>query len=191
MKISVNTMRILNAVATASSYVAKDGEHAGKLTISGINGHLEVKVTNYVQTVVLRKIPFSSSDMTLDSIEAFSIDGKKLLTALKAVKTENIELERSSDILQIKAGRSKFKINLFDEVQEVEISKKGKSLDIGDNLIENFKKVIHSVGINMPKYEVNGVLIEIKGGILNTVGTDTTRLSLVSSKTKDCSLNCF
>ena len=40
MKISVNTMRILNAVATASSYVAKDGEHAGKLTISGINGHL-------------------------------------------------------------------------------------------------------------------------------------------------------
>ena len=185
MKISVNTMRILNAVATASSYVAKDGEHAGKLTISGIDGHLEVKVTNYVQTVVLRKIPFSSSDMTLDSIEAFSIDGKKLLTALKAVKTENIELERSSDILQIKAGRSKFKINLFDEVQEVEISKKGKSLDIGDNLIENFKKVIHSVGINMPKYEVNGVLIEIKGGILNTVGTDTTRLSLVTAKTSN------
>ncbi len=185
MKISVNTMRILNAVATASSYVAKDGEHAGKLTISGINGHLEVKVTNYVQTVVLRKIPFSSSDMTLDSIEAFSIDGKKLLTALKAVKTENIELERSSDILQIKAGRSKFKINLFDEVQEVEISKKGKSLDIGDNLIENFKKVIHSVGINMPKYEVNGVLIEIKSGLLNTVGTDTTMLSLVTAKTSN------
>lgn len=185
MKISVNTMRILNAVATASSYVAKDGDHAGKLTISGIDGHLEVKVTNYVQTVVLRKIPFSSSDMTLDSIEAFSIDGKKLLTALKAVKTESIELERSSDILQIKAGRSKFKINLFDEVQEVEISKKGKSLDIGDNLIENFKKVIHSVGINMPKYELNGVLIEIKGGLLNTVGTDTTRLSLVTAKTSN------
>lgn len=185
MKINVNTIRILNAVATTSSYVARDGEYEGKLTISGESGNLTFSATNYVQTVVVKKIPFVSSDMTLENINPFSIDVKKLLTTLKAIKTENITLTIDKDMLEVKAGRSTYKINLFGTVQKVEIPNVGKTLDISDSLIENFKKVVHSVGVNMPKYELNGVLISINNGTLNTVGTDTTRLSLVSSKTEN------
>lgn len=185
MKITTNTQQLTNAVAIANGYISKEGDFAGKIVITGAKGFITVKSTDYIQLIALKKIPFVSQDLTMDSFKDFSIDGKKLLTALKAAKTDEVILEIDNSILVIKSGRSRVKIELNYEVQEISTSANGNFLNIDRNIITDFKKIYHAIDANNPKFELNGVFMEIKNGVLNLVSSDTRRLSVCSSKTSD------
>jgi len=66
--------------------------------------------------------------------------------------------------------------------QEFEI-KKGEGIDIDFTAqIDQLSKVLHAVDRNNPKPEINSVLMEVKNGKFTTVGTDTRRLAILSSK---------
>ena len=185
MKLTTNKTQLTNAVAIANGYVSNDGDFKGKIVITGAKSYIVIKATDYIQTIALKQIPFVSNDITIDSFESFSIDGKKLLTALKAAKTDELILEISQSHLIIKSGRSKVKIEITYEVQEINTSIDGKYLNIDSNLITDFKKIFHSIDSNNPKYELNGVLVQIINGQLNLVATDTRRLSVSINNTSD------
>lgn len=185
MKLTTNKTQLTNAVAIANSYVSNEGDFKGKIVITGAKSNIVIKATDYIQTIALKQIPFVSSDLTVDTFDNFSIDGKKLLTALKATKTDELILEISQSHLVIKSGRSKVKIEIVYEVQEIKISTNGNYLNIDSNLIADFKRIFHAVDSNNPKYELNGVLVQIIDGQLNLVATDTRRLSVSTCNTSD------
>lgn len=186
MKLTVNTQSLTNAVAIANNYVlTTEGDFRGKLVMSGAKGNIIVKATNYIETIVLKNISFTSSDLTVDNFNAFSIDAKKLLTVLRAAKTDEVIMEIEKSSLIIKSGRSKVVIELLAEAQEIKTPSNSNYLNIDSNLVADFKKVYHAIDSNNPKYELNGVLIQISGGKMNLVSTDTKRLSVCEITTSD------
>ena len=177
---SLSKNQLTNAVSIAVAYMPKDGEFTGKITVEGVQGNIFVKSSDWIQTVIVKNIPFQSSDLTKDYFEPFTIDGKKLLTALKAAKTDEIVFDIQNEHINIKAGRSKVKIETTAETQNIKIQKGETCLTMTDNLIDNFKKVLHAVDTGNPKPELNGILFQSNSGTSNIVGTDTRRLSIVS-----------
>ncbi len=177
---SLNKNQLTNAVSIAVAYMPKDGDFTGKITVEGVQGNIFVKSSDWIQTVIVKNIPFQSSDLTKDYFEPFTIDGKKLLTALKAAKTDEIVFDIQNEHINIKAGRSKVKIETTAETQNIKIQKGETCLTMTDNLIDNFKKVLHAVDTGNPKPELNGILFQSNSGTSNIVGTDTRRLSIVS-----------
>ncbi|WP_294963352.1 DNA polymerase III subunit beta [Sulfurimonas sp.] len=183
MKITVPRDNLLNAVSIANTFMPIEGEFNGKIVMVGVNGKIEVKSTDMIQSIILKDITFISSDLTVDNFTAFSIDGKKLLTVLKAAKTEELTLHILDSRIEVKSGRSTVKIDILAETQDVTISNgSGSNFDISEN-IANFEQVIHAVGNKNPKHELNGILLQIKDGIFNVVGTDTRRLSCITTNT--------
>jgi DNA polymerase-3 subunit beta len=181
--LTINTNGLLNAVATASSFTPRDGEFIGKLVMVGNDGKLQVKASDYIQTVIFKDISFLSSDLTDTDFKAISIDGKKLLTVLKAAKTAEVKIDINANDVIVKSGRSRVKIDTLVNTQEIEIkSGNGNSFDFSSQ-IKSFEQILHSADSNNTRPELNGVLLQVKDGVLNVVGTDTKRLACITSET--------
>lgn len=181
--LTINTNSLLNAVAVANNFMSKDGDFAGKIVLVGTDGKLEVKASNNEQTIIFKDIDFVSSDLTDNNFFAFSIDGKKMLTVLKAAKTDEIHIELHSEQIIVKSARSKVKIETLANTQDIEIAKgNGHTFDISSQ-VSSMEQVLHAVDTNNPRFEINGVLLQAKNGIFNIVGTDTKRLASITSET--------
>lgn len=180
MTITLNTTILSNAVATASNYAPKDGEFAGKIVLIGQDGKLEVKASDYAQTIIYKGLAFTCSDLTVDSFEAFSIDGKKLSTVLKAAKSAEVQIDLKEDEIVVKSGRSKVKIETLAKTQDIQVTKGAREFDFGLEM-GHMERILHAVDTNNPKYELNGVLLQSTNGVLNIIGTDGKRLSRASS----------
>jgi DNA polymerase-3 subunit beta len=180
--LTINTSAIKNSVATASMFMQKEGDFSGMITLVGNEGKIEVKSSDFIQTVIFKDIDFVSSDLTDTSFSAFSVDGKKLATVLKAAKTDEIQMELHSEKIVIKSGHSKIKIDTLANTQEIEIAKDGESFDFSSE-IGKMEQILHAVDSNNPHYALNGVLLQVKEGVFNMVGTDTKRLAIASSDT--------
>lgn len=182
-KITLKTNTLLNAVAKANSFTSNDGSYAGQIVLSGKDGKLTIKAGDMVDKIILQDIDFISSDLTDADVAAFSIEGKKLLAVLKNAKTDDILIELHSGFVYIKSARSRIKIETLASVQHIEIvmnKQELKTLELS-NKINDFRTVLHALAINNAKFELNGVLLQVKEGIMNIVATDTRRLSNVRS----------
>ena len=178
-KITTNTKTLLNAVANANNYTSKDGEFEGIVTIVGRDSILEVKAQNHEQTIVFKNISYASSDLTDADFGEISLDGKKLATVLKVSKSEEVLIEINKESITLKSGRSRVKIDTLAKHQEIEIVQSAS-----ENIplsIEQIAKMYHSIDTNNPKYELNGMLVEVHNKSLNLVSTDTKRLTVASS----------
>ena len=179
-KITTNTKVLLNAVATANNYTSKDGDYAGAITLNGVNGQMEVKATDMMQTIVFKNIAFVSSDLTDNDFAPVTLDGKKLATVLKVAKSDEVIIEFADDHIVVKSGRSRAKIETMAKVQKIALEKGyGKSLDLGDSF-DGMRYLTHAIDANNPKYELNGLLLEADGSKLTMVATDARRLATVS-----------
>lgn len=179
--LTINTNILSNAVATASNFTSRDGDFAGKIVLIGQEGKMEVKASDYAQTIIFRGLEFVSSDLTDDSFSAFSIDGKKLSTVLKSAKTAEVQIELGKEEIVVKSGRSKVKIETLAQTQEIKVSKGGVAFDFGKE-IAHMERILHAVDNNNPKYELNGVFLQSANGVLNIVGTDGKRLSRATTE---------
>ena len=179
--ITVATGILTRAVSVASGYLSRDGDFAGKIVVSGDKGFIEIKSTNTIETLVLKKIPFASSDLTKDFFKAFSIDCKKLLTVLKSTKSDEVFIEINTDSIRIKNRKSKVKIETMAKVQEFLHPKCEKDFFIEGNLLAGFQKIVHAIDNDNPKMELNGALIQVKDGVMNLISTDTKRLASVET----------
>lgn len=183
--LTIKTQDFTNAAVAVQAFVPKEGEYVGKVVVSGLNGKLEVKANNNVQQIVVKNVPFTSSDITDDTCEPFSLDAKKLLTALRNAKGVNVNMELHSEHVVLKSGRSKVKIDTLAETQEIVITKgAGSEFDFTPQLAQ-LGQVLHAVDVNNPRYELNGVLMEINKGVFSIVGTNTKRLVSLTSRTQE------
>lgn len=185
-KITINKQTLQNTGAIAANYMPTNSDYDGKIVLSGKDNMLEMKSSDFIQTVIIKKIPFVSSDLTVDSFSEIALDGKKLLTVLRAAKTDDIILEISESTLIVKSGRSKIKIDITSDIQDIKIDNCDNKLDLSDEIIKSLQKVYHSIDISNVKPELNGLLLNVRNGKLNLVSTDTKRLSHI---TADTSLN--
>jgi DNA polymerase-3 subunit beta len=181
--LTINTSVLRNSVSVANTFTQSEGDFIGMITLVGTDGKLEVKSSDFVQTVIFKNIDFVSSDLTNTSFNAFSVDGKKLTTVLKAAKTDEVQIELYSEKIVIKSGRSKVKIDTLANTQEIEIVKDGESFDFSSQ-IGKMDQILHAVAHDGPNYALLGVLLQAKDGLLNIVGTDTKRMAIASSETK-------
>lgn len=189
-KITINTKTLLNAVATANNYTSKDGEFVGDITLAGNDGQMEVKATDNTQTIVFKNIPFVSSDLTDVGFKTFSLNGKKLATVLKVVKTDEVIIELEENFITVKSGRSRAKIETTAKPQNITIEKEyGKKIDFNFSN-EALNYMIHAIDQNNPKWEMNGMLLEVKDSHLSMVATDTRRLAVIKqpSSTEEMSI---
>lgn len=185
MTLTLNTIIIRNAVATAVNYMPNQGDFEGKIVVVGNDGKLQVKASDFKQSIILKDIDYVSSDLTDSTFAPFSIDGKKLLTVLKSAKTDEVQFELLPEKIVVKSGRSKVKVDTLCETQEISIAKgEGNTFAIA-NKIATMQKVLHAVDSNNPKFELNGVLMQMKKGIFNIVATDTKRLAAITEESDD------
>lgn len=181
--ITTNTGALLNSVAVANTFMPKEGDFLGKMVMVGNDGKLQVKASDLVQTIIYKNIDFVSSDLTDSDFKAFSIDGKRLLTTLKAAKTDEVSIEIHAEHIVIKSGRSKVKIETMANTQTIEIqSGNGSSFDFSSQ-IGGFEQILHAVDTNNPKFELNGAFLQIKNGVFCIVSTDAKRLAVVTTET--------
>lgn len=179
-KITTSTKALLNAVATANNYTSKDGDFAGAITLNGVNGQMEIKATDMMQTIVFKNIAFVSSDLTDNNFAPVTLDGKKLATVLKVAKSDEVVVEFADNHIVVKSGRSRAKIDTMAKVQTIVLEKGyGKSLDLRE-CIDGMEYLFHAIDQNNPKFELNGLLLKADGGKLSMVATDTRRLAVVS-----------
>ena len=113
-----------------------------------------------------------------------NIVAAKLLSAITRLKNGEIIITVDNDILTIKQKRSKINIELFDDEfppNTIDIDKM-TNIDLDINDINNsFNSVLSGVDGNNPKFELNGVLLDINNKNINTVSTDT-RCLIVDKK---------
>lgn len=180
--LTINTTAITLAITVATTFSMRDGDYKGQVLLVGKDGKLEVKSSDLMQSIIFKNIDFISSDLTDINFKSFSVDGKKFSTVLKAAKTDEVQIELNEEFIIVKSGRSKIKIDTFAKVQEINMLEDGNSFALSDKL-EHIEKALHAVDFENPKYELNGMLLQIKDGVFNTVATDTKRLVAISSKT--------
>lgn len=181
--ITTNKNTLLNIVATVAKFMPKEGEFTDKMVLAGNDGMLEVKAFNYTQTIIYKNIKFVSSDITDTSFSPLSIDGKKLLTVLKAAKTDDVQIELHTEKIVIKSARSKVKIDTLAEIQDIEIIiKKSINFDLS-SFVGLMQQTLHSINVNEPRFALTGAALQVENGTLNIASTDTRRLSYVSADT--------
>jgi len=179
--INTDTKNFLKAINYANKFVATEGDFKGQVTISGRDGLLTIKATDNVETVSVKNISFTSNDMTIDSFNAISLECKKLLKVLKALKGDNVSLEISTNKVVVKSNRSKIKLDLFDIVQDIEIESEKVDaiiLELNETLIDGFNQIAHAIDNNNPRFELNGALLKVSNNTMQIVATDTKRLPI-------------
>jgi DNA polymerase-3 subunit beta len=123
---------------------------------------------------------------TLDEIEikksgAFTANGKKLLDIVRILRDGDILFTLKDGIVNIRQGKSNFKLPIFDPKEFPEFpsieNKPNISIE-SQSLIKSFKKVTPVIDTNNPKHELNGALINITAEKTDIVATDTRRLAV-------------
>lgn len=175
--ITVNTENLRKSVQAAEPFTyAKNSDFDGKLVFSGENGKLTIKATDYQNTLEVNDLPYKPEE----SVISFCVEAKKLLTALKVVKSEDIKIVIENDKITLVNGRSRVKIDTLALIPVINLQEEGDSFDFGDN-IAKLETVLHSIDSNSPRYEINGALIEVKDNKMMAVGTDTKRMAVATS----------
>lgn len=182
--ITVNPSFLADRVATASNFTIKDGAFASQVVLSGEEGKMTVKASNYMQTIIYKGLDFISSDLTDQNFKEIAVNAKTLSTVLKAQSGQEIQIGIFEDHIIVKGKRSKIKVDTFNEVQEISIGSKEHKLSLKRKDIELMEKMLHATDENNIKAEMNGVLMQTNDGILNMVGTDTKRLAVASIPTE-------
>ncbi|MCM8802669.1 MAG: DNA polymerase III subunit beta [Candidatus Omnitrophica bacterium] len=111
------------------------------------------------------------------------VPGKQFISLLKQFKNKEIKIEKKEKYINIIGETSQYS---FIEMETEDFPKIPKfSSDItfkikSETLKEGFKKIIFCIDPEEPRHQFRGGLFDIKGNIINLVGTDTRRLSLFS-----------
>ena len=119
----------------------------------------------------------------IESEGSFTANGKKLLDIIRILKDDEISMEILDNTLIVKQKHSKFKLPIFDSNAYPAfptIDEKPRITLDSLSLIQNLKKISPAIGMNNPKFELNGALINIKQDSTDLVGTDTRRLAIAS-----------
>jgi len=115
-----------------------------------------------------------------------TINGRKFLNIIKTLKNKEIEIEENDGQIIIKQDNSIYQLTSFNtkEFPKFPNTQNLNKLEIKiDEFIDAIKKIYPVIDTNIPKYELNGALFDLKENS-NFVSTDTRRLAIYHSSTK-------
>lgn len=177
MKTSIAKNIIENAVATAAAYTDAKSAKASCVFISGEANLLQLEATNLNEAIMLKNVPCVMDELD-GKFEKIAVDGKKILSVVKAFKSGDIVFEVKGEELTVSQARSRFKINIMEDNDlAVNFPKGEEKLSINSGLIAGFEKISHAIDPNTTQYMLAGGLISVKNKGIALVGTDTKRLA--------------
>ena len=115
-----------------------------------------------------------------------TINGRKFLDIIKTLKNKEVEIEENDGQIIIKQDNSIYQLTSFNtkEFPKFPDTQNLNKLEIKiDEFIDAIKKIYPVIDTNIPKYELNGALFDLKENS-NFVSTDTRRLAIYYSNTK-------
>ncbi|MFV7789320.1 DNA polymerase III subunit beta [Aliarcobacter lanthieri] len=178
MKLVINKSAFENVVSSMQPFLEKKDSSAitSHIYLETQNSNLIIKATDYeigLETTI---------ENVTEAIDGkITVNGSNLLGIIKRLKNEDILLEKSSNNLVIKQGKSTFKLPTYDANEFPTINKYENLKDLSIttiNFINAIKKISPAIDNNNPKFELNGALLDIKSQKINFVSTDTRRLAL-------------
>jgi DNA polymerase-3 subunit beta len=110
------------------------------------------------------------------------VNGVEFINMLKALKRENVVLQKMSSFLQIRQGKTILSVKTIEGQDLPKFPKKEDKSSIkfdGEVLKDAFSKIAVAIDSNSPKYEITGGLISISNDGVKFVSTDTKRLIFV------------
>lgn len=175
----VNSAQFTNAIFIVSSFMCKEGMFKDRITFECTPKGFSVKSTDYIESAELGIALMDNIDFV-----PFSVNGKELLTILKVVKKDEVTLELNDDFITIKHGKSKVKIDKYNEPQQFKKEENViNSINLSKELLEAFRNAEHSVVVDKNnKPALNGILLDNTQNGLKIVSTDTRRLTIQSLK---------
>lgn len=178
MKIIIKKNVLENIINNTNSYIEKKDSSSITSHILFITNQefLEIKATDYEigLSYKIKEVKILSQGMA-------TANGKKILEIIKALKDEEIVLEAISNYLYIKQKNSRYKLPMYNASDFPEFPTKDNKEKMVVNSImlsRSLKKIYSSIDSNNPNIALNGAFLDIKGDIINVVGTDGKRLSL-------------
>lgn len=112
----------------------------------------------------------------------FTLPARKLLDICKALPDEAaIELTVESERAVIKSGRSRFTLGLLpaNDYPTIEPSASSHRFSVTQRLLKRLiEKTQFAMALQDVRYYLNGLLIEINGGLIRAVATDGHRLAM-------------
>lgn len=183
MKFTTNTNELKNATAITCNYMLKNNhEFAGKISIVGNDGILEMRATDYDEAVVLGNIKYTSSDLIEKSFDELTVDGKSFLQSVRAGMSEDTTLEISEGQILVKSGKSRYKVETTSINQDFKLPENGKNLSLDGNLLEGLNSATHAIDGDNVKVEIQGALVSCKQNKISIVGTNARVLSVYQAK---------
>jgi DNA polymerase-3 subunit beta len=178
MKIRVSKPLIESILINLQPFLEK--KDASQITshiyFEAINDNCTIKATDSEIGLIIK-----SSNMIIKEEGNFTANGKKFLDIIRILKDDEITLEKVENNLNIKQGKSKFKLPTFNPQNYPtfpRIEEKSQITLDSMNLIKGLKKISSAIDNNNPKFELNGALLDIKIDKTKLVGTDTRRLAV-------------
>lgn len=177
--LTINTALFTNAIYAVYNFMCKEGMFKDRITFMSTPKGILVKTTDYIESAEVTIGLFVNTEF-----EPFSVNGKELLTILKVVKKDEVTLEINNDFITIKHGKSKAKIDLYNEPQLFEKENDViNTINLSKELLDAFKNAEHSVVVDRNnKPALNGILLDNTENGLKIVSTDTRRLTVQSLK---------
>ncbi len=180
MKICVTKQLIESILINLQPFLEK--KDASQITshvyIQAQNNQCVLKATDSEIGLLLK-----TDQITIEEEGTITTNGKKLLEIVRILKDDEIILEEFQKNIQIKQGKSTFKLPIFNFQNFPTfptLENKSKiSLD-SMALIQALRNISSSIDNNNPKFELNGALLNIKREQTQLVGTDTRRLSVAT-----------
>jgi len=120
--------------------------------------------------------------ITSDGDGEITIPARKLFDICKSLSSDDdIQVSIDSEQANIKAGKSKFKLQTLPAIEFPERPKlkEQASFTISQNDLKNlFYKTSFCIAVNDVRYYLNGLLLEIADGKISIVGTDGHRMAV-------------
>ena len=178
MKFTINKNMIENIISSMQPFLEKKDA-------SAITSHIYFEVDS--NCLILRSTDYEMGlEAIIEDITNFdegksTVNGSNLLNIIRRLKDNDIIFEVINNDLNIKQGRSSFKLPMYDANEYPSFPNLDNlvNLDINIiNLINSVKKITPAIDNNNPKFELNGALLDIKSNKINFVSTDTRRLAV-------------
>jgi len=178
MKFTISKIMIENIISSMQPFLEKKDA-------SSITSHIYFEVSS--NCLILRSTDHEMGlEATIKDITNFddgksTVNGSNLLNIIRRLKNNNIIFEVIDNNLNIKQGKSNFKLPMYDPDEYPTFSDLNnlQNIDINIiNLINSIKKITPAIDNNNPKFELNGALLDIKLNKINFAATDTRRLAV-------------
>ena len=119
---------------------------------------------------------------------AFTLPGKTFFDIVRFAPEDTVFLEGDDEKVEIKSGKSRFKINCLpaDEFPRIPDAGREGGFNLSQKEVKHLvRKTLFAVSREESRYALNGVLLSVAGGELTAAATDGRRLSLLKKNIDD------